>query len=150
MRFLPLVATSLLAFAHSAWADGQPAVGTWTLSDVRRSRSPDNTTCNWSLSLEASEIKGARPPVQCKFEVRGTRELGCDKHDLGDVPCTDGVSHYFNELPNGSHVDLTRDQFPVTAQFTPAETRTRDYVLSHPDTAARYQLLRTELARFSA
>ncbi|KAK7912029.1 hypothetical protein PG985_014510 [Apiospora marii] len=94
MRFFPFVITSLLAFAHSAWADDQPPVGTWTLSNVRRSRSPDNTTCNWSFALEASEIKGARPPAQCKFEVRGTKELGCDKHDLGNVPCTDGVSHY--------------------------------------------------------
>lgn len=54
----------------------------------------------------------------------------------------DGVSHYFNLLPNGSSVDLTRDQFPVTTQFALAKVRDRDYVLSHPDTARRYALLR--------
>ncbi|QOT19491.1 hypothetical protein [Paenarthrobacter sp. YJN-5] len=53
----------------------------------------------------------------------------------------DGVSHYFNLLPDGTTVDLTRDQFPVTARFTEVEARTRDYVLSHPETRRRYHRL---------
>ena len=51
-----------------------------------------------------------------------------------------GQSHYWNRLPDGHVVDLTRDQF---ASFKPTnrELRSRDYVLSFPATAARYLLL---------
>lgn len=56
-----------------------------------------------------------------------------------------GVSHYFNRLPSGHEVDLTRDQFDVWAPTEPVQTRTREYVLSHPDTAARYALLSAAL-----
>lgn len=51
-----------------------------------------------------------------------------------------GTSHYWNVLPSGEEVDLTRDQFSV---FQPShvEDRDRDYVLSFPNTKLRYQLL---------
>lgn len=52
----------------------------------------------------------------------------------------DGDSHYFN-LIDGAEVDLTRDQFKVWAPTAPVETRTRAYVLSHPATVARFDLL---------
>ncbi|KAK8079097.1 hypothetical protein PG994_002904 [Apiospora phragmitis] len=94
MRFLLFVTASLLVSARPAWADDQPPVGTWTLDNVCRERSPDNTTCNWSFTIAASEYHGARPPVLCQFTVRGTKERGCDKQDLGDVACADGASHY--------------------------------------------------------
>lgn len=51
-----------------------------------------------------------------------------------------GESHYFNRLPGGIEVDLTRDQFD-SWEPTEAEVRSREYVLSHPDTARRYALL---------
>lgn len=56
----------------------------------------------------------------------------------------DDVSHYWNRLPDGSEVDLTRAQFE---QFDPAEiqTRPRAYVLLFPDTCRRYQLLRNRV-----
>ncbi len=52
----------------------------------------------------------------------------------------DDVSHYWNRLPDGEMVDLTRDQF---ASFNPAgiELRSRDYVLSYPDTELRFRIL---------
>lgn len=52
----------------------------------------------------------------------------------------EGVSHYWNRLPDGTEIDLTRDQF---TRFSPSqiETRSRDYVLSFPGTAHRYRLL---------
>lgn len=52
----------------------------------------------------------------------------------------EGVSHYWNRLPDGFEVDMTRDQFTT---WEPGEIveRDRDYVLSFPDTAARYALL---------
>ena len=52
----------------------------------------------------------------------------------------DEASHYFNRLPDGTEVDLTRDQFRVWSP-TAVETRDREYVLSYPETARRYRLL---------
>lgn len=52
----------------------------------------------------------------------------------------DGVSHYWNRLPDGSELDLTRDQFPVWVRG-PTELRSRVYVLSYPDTRKRYDRL---------
>lgn len=51
------------------------------------------------------------------------------------------VSHYWNECPNGTELDLTREQFdPYLPQGR--ETRTREYLLSDPDTRRRYEKLR--------
>ncbi len=51
-------------------------------------------------------------------------------------------SHYWNRLPNGTNEDFTASQFgrryPVNLV---AEPRDRSYVLSHPETARRYNLL---------
>lgn len=52
-----------------------------------------------------------------------------------------GVSHYWNQLPDGSEVDVTRDQFDSWYPVGVA-VRDRAYVLSFPDTAARYTILR--------
>lgn len=51
-----------------------------------------------------------------------------------------GVSHYWNRLPDGTEVDVTRDQFD---RWCPVDEVIRDsaYVLSFPDTAARYAIL---------
>jgi hypothetical protein len=56
------------------------------------------------------------------------------------------VSHYWNRLPDGTIVDLTRDQFP---SFSPVgvESRTREYVLSYPATAERYRVFAEEVRR---
>ena len=53
----------------------------------------------------------------------------------------DGISHYWNRLPTGIEVDLTREQF---RGWNPGEIveRDREYVLSFPETAARYELLK--------
>jgi hypothetical protein len=51
-----------------------------------------------------------------------------------------GTSHYWNRLPDGQDVDFSREQFDL---FEPVdvEPRAREYVLSYPDTANRYQKL---------
>lgn len=51
-----------------------------------------------------------------------------------------GVSHYWNRLPDGTTMDLTRDQF---GSFHPVdiELRDREYVMSFPETAMRYRIL---------
>lgn len=55
-----------------------------------------------------------------------------------------GVSHYWNLLPDGRHLDLTLSQFESPLRYEPdakGESRDRAYVLSFPETAERYELL---------
>jgi len=59
----------------------------------------------------------------------------------------DGHSHYFNILDNGEEVDLTWEQFRVGATKSDRQLRERSYVLSFPDAARRYVLLRTAVDR---
>lgn len=55
-----------------------------------------------------------------------------------------GVSHYWNRLPDGTEIDHTRDQFDA---WEPGEivVREREYVLSFPVTAERYERLKTRI-----
>jgi hypothetical protein len=62
----------------------------------------------------------------------------------GEVGST---SHYWNILPDGCEADLTRHQFPAGAEVVKVEGRTRDYVLSHPDTVRRYRRLARSVRR---
>lgn len=64
---------------------------------------------------------------------------------LRTVPSSGG-SHYYNRLPDGTTVDLTRQQFSPTTCFTAPETRTRDYLVGSADTFRRYCLLRDRVA----
>jgi len=60
----------------------------------------------------------------------------------------DGVSHYYNRLPTGKYEDLTFDQFPHGSRYdVDSVERERDYVLSHPATAERYELLNTRFQK---
>lgn len=56
----------------------------------------------------------------------------------------EGVSHYWNRLPDGTELDLTRSQFD---KWSPDEIveRDREYVLSFPETQRRYDLLKERL-----
>ena len=61
---------------------------------------------------------------------------------------TDGNSHYWNRLPDGTEVDLTAEQFEWIIGEPLRETvevRDRDSVLLSPDTRCRYELLRSRL-----
>ena len=57
-------------------------------------------------------------------------------------------SHYWNQLPDGSEIDLTKIQFLTAVVIPPGETRTREYVLSYPATAKRYELLKRRVKNF--
>jgi hypothetical protein len=57
------------------------------------------------------------------------------------------VSHYWNLLPSGEEIDLTRHQFGASFESTDMEERTRDYVLSFEDTRRRYDALRVRVDR---
>src|SRR5205809_837581 len=52
-----------------------------------------------------------------------------------------GSMHYWNLLPNGVELDLTRGQFGPNAVIGESEIREREYVLSFPATVERYELL---------
>ena len=58
-----------------------------------------------------------------------------------------GISHYWNRLPTGEEVDLTCQQFGSSyALSEPPEPRSREYVLSFPETTRRFVLLRARVA----
>lgn len=59
-----------------------------------------------------------------------------------------GVSHYWNQLPDGKVVDLTRDQFEIPLVEEETVVREREYVLSVPVTVERYELLKTRIAEW--
>lgn len=57
-------------------------------------------------------------------------------------------SHYFNKLPDGAWLDLTRRQFPEGLSITETpKKRPREYVLSSAETKKRYELLAFRVAR---
>jgi hypothetical protein len=59
-----------------------------------------------------------------------------------------GVSHYWNQLPDGSFLDLTLRQFGWGAEYdVPPIARERSYLLSNADTARRYNLLRERMGQ---
>lgn len=51
------------------------------------------------------------------------------------------VSHYWNVLPSGDEIDLTIRQFGDAVVVENVEPRTREHVLSYPETQRRYDLL---------
>jgi hypothetical protein len=60
------------------------------------------------------------------------------------------ISHYWNVLPSGEEIDLTRHQFPDDVQIENVELRTREYVLSYPESARRYRKLSRAVRRHLA
>ena len=56
------------------------------------------------------------------------------------------TSHYYNELPDKSVVDLTRIQFPDGTKFSDPEYRSREYIVSNPSTVERYNLLKKRVS----
>lgn len=69
--------------------------------------------------------------------------------DMLRCKLNDNDSHYWNRLPDGQEIDLTFEQFAITKQYDLGETvvREREYVLSFPDTLARYKLLKDRVAK---
>ena len=56
-----------------------------------------------------------------------------------------GISHYWNRLPAGHEVDLTRKQFGTSPDVPTGEVKSREFVLSFPETVDRYLSLRRAL-----
>jgi hypothetical protein len=53
-----------------------------------------------------------------------------------------GISHYFNRLPGGQEIDLTRDQFPPGSPIGTSTVVPRKQLDRSADTVRRYRLLR--------
>lgn len=67
---------------------------------------------------------------------------------LGGVLLRDeieGVSHYWNGLPDGTELDLTIEQFGFVESSPTGEERSRAYVLSFPSTLKRYRQMQQRL-----
>ncbi len=54
----------------------------------------------------------------------------------------EGISHIYNELPNGVVVDLTASQFPKGTLFSTPDYRVRDSVFERKGNRERYELLK--------
>ena len=74
---------------------------------------------------------------QCAITALKVQELLGGELLRIDIPGSG--SHYANRI-NGGIVDLTADQFPGRIDYTGAEVRARQRVLSNANTAARYQV----------
>ena len=53
-----------------------------------------------------------------------------------------GIEHYWNELPDGRQIDLTKHQFGGIASLEGPSHASREFVLSFPETRTRYERLR--------
>lgn len=70
--------------------------------------------------------------------------------DMLRCKMTDGDSHYWNRLQDGSEEDLTADQFSYIKPQALKDNfivRTREYVLSFPNTVVRYDILKTRVQK---
>ncbi len=56
-------------------------------------------------------------------------------------------SHYWNRLPDGTEIDLTRCQFPKNCEISIGEPRTRQSLLSNVFTRKRYIILRLNVEK---
>lgn len=104
-----------------------------------------------SASSEWSEENAAKG--QCAVTACVVQDYfgGDILRTIATLPNGQTVSHYFN-LIDGQTVDCTHQQFPDGTTFsepapkTKGLASTRDYCLSYPHTAWRYELLRTQVA----
>jgi len=109
------------------------------MRNVTRRALADAIRRSWSgdTSAEATWVADRPSEGQCAVTALVVQDyLG------GDLvrAIVEGVSHYWNRLPDGTTVDLTRDQF-TSFQPVDIELRAREYVMSFPETARRYRTL---------
>jgi len=99
----------------------------------------------WSADTSANpnQWMPASPAVgQCAVTALIVQDLyGGDllRSDVG------GSSHYWNRIPSGEEIDLTRDQFGDAVVIPEGSPRDRAYVLSFTKTRRRYALLRERI-----
>lgn len=135
-------------FGHGS--DGAVAAAT-DVDSEQLARIAEALSQSWSRDTSAQpEIWSEETPAQgqCAVTALVVQELLGGDLLRGDVRRT---SHYWNLLPSGSELDLTRYQFGSHVQPESVGKRSRDYVLAFPDTRARYRRLRGKvMARLCA
>jgi len=97
---------------------------------------------SWSRDTSAvPDVWSEKTPAlgQCAVSALVVQDLFGGELLRCDVGLT---SHYWNGLPTGGEVDLTRHQFGSDFHPRSVENRSRDYVLSFPNTRTRYAKLR--------
>lgn len=126
--------------------DGREERAIWqptTLAELQRA-----LQLAWCAETAAGEWSPDCPSMnQCAVTALVVQERFGGK--LLRCPMEGGGSHYWNCLPDGNWVDLTAEQFLYVGMYpdqSAPEGRTREYVLSYPDTARRYELLKQGLA----
>ena len=68
---------------------------------------------------------------------------------IEDIEYIDNVwSHYWNQLPDGSKIDLTKSQFPKKTIMPQGDLAYRKYVLSYPNVVRRYEILKQRVKSF--
>lgn len=96
----------------------------------------------WSSTTSSSPTEWSRknPAAgQCAVTSLVIQDLLGGRILRADV---NGISHYWNCLPTGAEVDLTRGQFDRDTIIPRGEPRSRDYILSFPSTRKRYRQLK--------
>lgn len=100
----------------------------------------------WTAETSSAENWTSERPEtgQCAVTALVVQDvLGGELHRA----LVNGESHYWNVLEDGTVIDLTRSQFDEPLVIEDETVRQREYVLSFPVTAHRYQLLRWRIAR---
>lgn len=101
----------------------------------------------WAADTSAQSTWSADCPSQgqCAVTALVVQDYLGGRIVRGEV---EGVSHYWNRVA-GEDIDLTRDQF-VRFVLVNTSVRAREYILSFPDTARRYNTLRRRVAEMLA
>lgn len=100
---------------------------------------------SWSLETSYDPARWSKHNCawgQCAVSALIAQDLLGGKLFVGRV---NGIDHYWNELPDGRQLDLTKQQFGQITTFEEPSRVSRDYVLSFPDTRRRYERLRREV-----
>lgn len=99
----------------------------------------------WGVDTTASEADWT--PENPTLGQCAVTALVVQDHFGGDLMrgTVSNVSHYWNRLPDGSEIDLTREQFGPNPTIENATTRERSYVLSFEKTVVRYMALLVKL-----
>lgn len=116
---------------------GQVATGaSLTLADVEAAL--DATWSRETSSDPAAWSEANRAWGQCAVTALIVQDYFGGSLQRGEVG---PISHYWNVLSSGEQADLTLRQFPDGTEVANVATRTREYVLSHIETARRYRKL---------
>jgi len=121
----------------SATASARPALDTPSVDELL-----DALRCAWARDTSASPESWTpenAPLGQCAVTALVVQDFFGGT--LIRAIVRPDVSHYWNRLPDGTELDLTRSQFTSFELAAAPVVRSRDFVLSFPDTVRRYDRL---------